>query len=124
MPTFGKESRENRDQCDPRLIEVLNEAIKHFDFSVICGYRGPDEQDELYRRGYSNARWGKSKHNHQPARAFDIIPYPNGWRSEPDEWYRQGTYILAAASQLGVRLYWGGHWENLVDMAHFELMDD
>ena len=39
MPSFGARSQTNLDTCDPELIRLLNEAIKHVDFSVIEGHR-------------------------------------------------------------------------------------
>lgn len=121
MPSFGIRSKRCRDTCHPKLQEVLDEAIKHYDFSVIWGHRGRYDQDEAYRTGNSKLRWPLSKHNSLPSRAFDVIPYPNGFKSDDSEFYLQATHILRAALELGVPLNWGGHWKNFKDLAHFEL---
>lgn len=123
MPSFGTNSKRHRDTCHPDLQRVLNEAIKHYDFSVIWGHRGQAEQDRAYSEGNSQLRWPKSKHNKYPSHAFDVIPYPNGFKNPDEEFYVLATYILSAASKCGVRLRWGGHWTSLKDLAHFELIE-
>jgi peptidoglycan LD-endopeptidase CwlK len=122
MPSLGKRSREKRDQCEVELQGVLDEAINHFDFSVICGFRGREEQEQAFAEGNSNAQWGQSKHNVSPSRAFDIIPYPLGFAADDKVFYEMATHVLGAASKRGVCLRWGGHFRSLKDLAHFELI--
>ena len=82
-----------------------------------------DTQNRYFNEGVSKVRWPNSKHNSYPSRAFDIIPYPDGFDANNAEFDRMATYILSAASRLGVRLEWGGHWKSFKDYAHFELRD-
>ena len=49
MPTFGKRSTTNLNEAHPKLQRVFNEVIKHFDCSVIQGYRLKEEQDKANR---------------------------------------------------------------------------
>lgn len=121
MPQFGTASKDRRDQCDVKLQCVLDEAIKHYDFSVIWGFRDQPTQDRMFADGRSQLKWPYSKHNRKPARAFDVIPYPEGFAASDETFYKQATYILRSAATVGVRLIWGGHWPNLKDLAHFEL---
>lgn len=81
MPSFSKRSLNNLATCHPDLIRVAQEAIKHFDFVVICGERGEKEQNAAYARGASNARYGQSAHNYSPSLAFDAVPYPIDWQN-------------------------------------------
>ena len=127
MPQFGKSSREKRNTCDAELQKILDEAIKHIDFTVVWGHRDMEEQNRAYNDGHSRNRWPTSKHNSYPARAFDIVPYPQGYDATYAQFFELATYILASASALGVRLEWGGHWKNYTgkgsndrDWAHFE----
>lgn len=127
MPQFGSKSRERRDTCDQELQDVLNEAIKHFDFSIIWGQRGEEDQNTAFRTGKSRLRWPLSKHNKLPSVAFDIVPYPGGYTASYESFYEMASYVLGAASKLGVPLIWGGHWKNYTgkgdndrDWAHFE----
>lgn len=123
MPRFGKQSKENVSECHQDLQDVLNEAINHYDFSCIEGHRNQGKQNHYFSIGTSTVKWPNSKHNSQPSRAADCIPYPDGFDAEDSTFYEMATHILGAASRVGVRLKWGGHWKNFKDLAHFELMD-
>lgn len=106
---------------------VLNEAIKHFDFAVVWGHRGEADQTRAFRAGLSRNPFPTSKHNSLPSKAFDIVPYPEGYEASYERFYEMATYVFAAASKLGVKIRWGGHWKNYTgkgdndrDWAHFE----
>ena len=124
MPSFGTRSTSNLITCDQKLQDVLNEAIKHFDFSIIWGHRGMEEQNRIFDKGYSKLRWPMSRHNTRPSRAFDVVPYPDGYRASDETFYFLATCILRAAMELGIHLTWGGHWKNFKDLAHFQLKDN
>jgi len=81
MPEFGKRSEECLESCDVRIQKVLREAIKHYDFSVIKGHRGKDEQNDAFREGNSQLKFPSSKHNKHPSQAVDIVPYPVDWEN-------------------------------------------
>lgn len=123
MPTFGRQSKANLETVDPILRQVLEEAIKHTDFTVIDGHRDMERQNQYYIEGTSKVRWPNSGHNTYPSRAADLVPYPRGFDNDDEQFYFMATHVLAAACELGVRLDWGGHWYNFKDLAHFELKD-
>ena len=123
MPSFGRKSKEKLATCEQELQDVMNEAIKRYDFSVIDGHRDMERQNSYFNDGVSQVRWPNSKHNSYPSRAVDIIPYPSGFDAHHTEFDRMATFVLGAASDLGVRLEWGGHWKNFKDYAHFELKE-
>lgn len=123
MPSFSQQSKQKLATCEQELQDVMNEAIKRYDFSVIDGHRDMGTQNRYFNEGVSKVMWPHSKHNSYPSRAVDIIPYPNGFDNPNSEFDRMATFILGVASELGVRLDWGGHWENFKDYAHFELKD-
>lgn len=120
MAKFSEKSKERLATCEQELQDVLNEAIKYYDFSCICGHRDMEAQNRAFNEGHSQLRYPKSNHNSYPSRAVDIIPYPTGY-NDVDEFYIMASYVLAAAIKLGVRLKWGGHWKNFKDYPHFEL---
>ena len=105
------------------LEDVLNEAIKHIDFSIIDGHRDMERQNHYFNEGVSKVRWPNSKHNAFPSNAVDIIPYPGGFDNPNSAFDRMATYVLSAAAELGVPLEWGGHWKSFPDYAHFELKE-
>jgi peptidoglycan L-alanyl-D-glutamate endopeptidase CwlK len=75
MPSFGAASLERLATCDARLQAIAKAAIVHWDFSIICGYRGEAEQNAAFKSGASKTPWPKSMHNSLPARAFDFAPF-------------------------------------------------
>lgn len=129
MPTFGTKSRQAVNTLDEDLKDLLNKAIEGVDFSVVWGHRDMEAQNTAFAEGNSRNRWPTSKHNSYPAIAFDVVPYPHGYNAPYRAFFEMATYILAAASEQGVALRWGGHWKNYTgkglndrDWAHFEMI--
>ena len=121
MPKFGKRSKRELETAHPDLQRIFNEVIKIYDCSVICGHRGKEDQDLAYRSGKSNAKWPKSNHNKNPARAVDCVPYPVDW-SNINEFYRLAGVVKAVAFRLGIKIKWGGDFKGAWDKPHFELV--
>ena len=88
MPKFGRKSRTRLATCDKNLQKLFNEVVKHFDCSVLVGFRGKDEQNSAYKNGYSKVKWPNGKHNSNPSFAVDVAPYPINWKIGRD------SYIL------------------------------
>lgn len=137
---FGKRSRANLDTCHPDLVRLMEKVLSYevMDFSVIEGHRSPERQQELYRQGRSQID-GVSKlgmHNHNPSLAVDILPYPsvvngvNVWNDNQRFSVLAGL-VFAAASDLGIKVRWGGDWDgdgnnadsNFHDLPHFEIIN-
>jgi|TARA_Y100000310_G_scaffold282832_1_gene304374 peptidoglycan L-alanyl-D-glutamate endopeptidase CwlK len=124
MPHFGKKSVANLKGVDTKLVNVLNQAIKHFDFSVIEGVRTLETQKEYVAKGVSKTL--KSKH--LEGRAVDIAPYPIDY-DDTERFVYLGGFILGVASQLGIKIRWGLDWDSdtytkdtgFRDEGHFEL---
>ena len=79
MPVFGKASLKELSECDARLQEIANEAIKYFDFSVLEGHRNERDQNIAYAKGLSKLKWPFGNHNASPSRAMDLAPFPIDW---------------------------------------------
>lgn len=120
MATFGKQSIENKLTCHLDLQAILDEAIKHYDFKIICGHRGEDEQNQAYRMGRSKVRWPNSKHNSIPSKAADCAPYPIDWE-DLERFNEMAIHIKTAADKLGAEIRWGGDWK-MKDYPHVELV--
>jgi len=123
MPSFGSKSKRTLATCDKDIQDVLNEAIKHIDFSCIWGHRSKEAQNTAFRDDFSKVEWPNSKHNTKPSRAVDIVPYPGGFDNDDEAFYLLATYVLRAANEKGVNLVWGGHWRSFRDLAHYQLKD-
>ena len=130
MPSFGRTSIRKLSECDECIQIVLNDVVKEFDCSVICGYRDEAAQEELFRVGKSHVQYPKSKHNVRPSLAVDVVPYPVNWQDRERFTYFAG-YVLGVAAAHGIRLRWGGDWNgdwnvrdnHFDDLPHFELRD-
>jgi peptidoglycan L-alanyl-D-glutamate endopeptidase CwlK len=135
MPIFGKTSRERLETCHPDIQEVLNEAIKHYDFVVVCGHRNKEEQDKAYAQGLSKARWPDSKHNTFPSMAVDVAPYDASKRAidwnDRTAFARLAGFIQGLAAAKGIKLRYGGDWdgdgimeeEKFRDLPHLEISE-
>lgn len=51
MASFGRRSLDRLATAHPDLQKVMKEAIQNFDFTVLYGYRTPEEQRDLYKIG-------------------------------------------------------------------------
>ena len=133
MPAFGRSSREKLNTCDPFLIEIMEEAIKVMDFTVLEGIRGREDQEKAFREGRSKAKYGESKHNSFPSRAIDIAPWPIDWE-DAEAFVLLAGVVMAVAHRLGYGdlVRWGGDWdsdrrtkdERFRDYPHYELSEN
>ena len=129
MPSFGKRSQEQLDTCDYRIRDILNEAIQLYDFSVLCGHRGKEEQNKAVREKRSKVEYPNSKHNSSPSLAVDIAPYPIDWKDR-ERFILLAGLITGIAHEKGHIIRWGGAWNGLKtmrknkfnDLVHFEVI--
>ena len=135
MAQFGKQSLARLSTCHPDIQTVMNEAIKHFDFTVLYGTRSSEEQFQLYKvgRSFVAGKWvvtgktvtnldgvtKKSNHNYSPSHAIDIAPYPIDW-NDISRFKQMATVVKQAMVTTGIQLQWGGDWK-MLDYPHFEL---
>ena len=76
---FGKKSLERLAEIHPDLQKICNELIKEMDVTILCGYRGKEEQNTAFINGKSKLQFPNSKHNKKLALAVDIAPSPIDW---------------------------------------------
>lgn len=130
MAKFGNRSLKELQTCSKVLRLILTQAIELYDFSVLKGFRGEQEQNKAYREGKSKLQYPESKHNQTPSRAVDIAPYPIDWEDKKRFYYLAGL-IKGIAHAEGVKIRWGGDWDrdgdfddqSFNDLPHFELVD-
>jgi len=128
MPRFGKGSLFQLQSVHPDLQELFKEVVKHFDCSVIEGFRGKEKQDRAYNEGKSKVKFPKGKHNQIPSEAVDIAPYPIDW-DDKERFYYFAGFVMGVASQMDYKIRWGGDWNNdtevqdtrFKDLVHFEI---
>ena len=121
MYQLGKTSRQRLQGVDPRLVRVVERAIKitSQDFTVLEGVRSSETQREYVRRGVSQTM--NSRHLRQPdgyAKAVDLVPWAGGmprWEW-PLIWPIADAMRIAAREQC-VPIRWGGGWFRLDQLA-------
>jgi peptidoglycan LD-endopeptidase CwlK len=130
VPALSKSSLDKLSTCDPRIQEVILEAIKYYDFTVLVGHRTKEDQDKAVAEKKSTKAWPNSKHNSLPSRAIDIAPYPIDWSDLPRFALLVG-FIIGLAKARGINLRSGLDWDDdgvikehtLIDGPHIELID-
>lgn len=120
MPKFGTRSLNERKTLHPLLKEIADEAIKHFDFTILCGYRDKKAQMEAYNKGTSKLKFPYSKHNVLPSLAMDLAPFPIDWH-DVERFEMLAKLILWIAEDKKITIVWGGNWKTFRDLPHFEL---
>ncbi|MHA1496565.1 MAG: hypothetical protein ACTSRT_03205 [Promethearchaeota archaeon] len=116
-------SIENLRGCNRNLITLFTMATEDspIDFSIICGYRNKEDQEDAFKGGFSNLHFPYSRHNEFPSMAVDVVPYPVDW-SDLDKFKLLGKHILSVAKRLGIKVKWPIKLNNgTVDYPHYEL---
>lgn len=121
-------SKRRTEGVHPDLLRVRDRALEicpiDFGHPAHAGKRSDDEQLELFNSGASQCDGIKKRSRHQDAKAIDFYAYVNGRASwEPRHLVQVAAAFLQAASELGVRIAWGGHWKGFKDMPHVQLID-
>jgi len=131
---FSQRSLSRLQTCHPDLqllmVEALGDPECPCDMSVLCGYRGEEEQNAAYASGASKLKFPQSRHNQTPSLAVDVAPYINGAISWDWEHYHPlAEHIKATWQRLEQRelttgnhsLSWGGDWTSFKDGPHWQL---
>lgn len=131
---FGKNSKNQLSTCHPDLRNLFNEVIKHHNCAILVGYRGEKEQNQAVREGRSKLKYPRSKHNKEPSRGVDVIPWfgnpPHIRWDDREAFYCFGGFVLGIAAKMGISIRWGGDWDRdtelhdqtFFDLPHFELI--
>tara|TARA_R100000152_G_C6696980_1_gene127308 strand:+ start:116 stop:508 length:393 start_codon:yes stop_codon:yes gene_type:complete len=130
MAKFGRRSKERLKSCDKKLQKVFNEVIKHVDCSVLEGHRSAERQNKLYDEGKTKVRYPNGRHNADPSRAVDVVPYPIDW-DDRERFHLFAGFVIGIARSMNIKLRWGGDWNmnfevddnNFDDFPHFEIKD-
>jgi len=130
MYKWGPRSIKHLVTLDERLQKVLNEVIKYVDCSIIEGHRSGERQNKLFEKGRTKVKYPHGRHNSNPSRAVDVVPYPIDW-DDRERFHLFAGFVIGIGQSMGIRLRWGGDWNmnfevddnNFDDFPHFELVD-
>ena len=92
------------------------------------GHRSAERQDKLFEEGRTKVKYPNGRHNANPSRAVDVVPYPIDW-DDRERFHLFAGFVLGIAKSMGINLRWGGDWNqnfevddnNFDDFPHFEL---
>ena len=129
MPKYSNTTQVRLSQSHPLLQQVFNQVINTVDCTIIESHRSEERQNELFDQGKSQLKFPDGKHNQMPSLAVDAAPYPINWNDRERATLFAG-FVLGVASEMGVKLRWGGDWNmnfetkdnNFDDLWHFELV--
>lgn len=130
MAKFGQKSKQRLGECHPDLQRLFNQVIKHYDCTVLCGFRDEATQNKAVAEKRSTKTFPHSKHNQFPSIAIDVVPYPIDW-DDMQRFRHFAGFVEGMAMAMGIKIRSGGDWDSdrqfddqrLIDMPHFELMD-
>ena len=127
MARFGKRSRSRLKGVNPKLVNVLNEAIKLMDLTILEGLRSVERQKELVASGASKTM--KSKH--LKGWAVDVTPYPVDFDSAKgiNRHYYMAGMLRGIAHMMKIPVRSGADWDSdgeikdqkFNDLVHIEL---
>ena len=125
MFKLSRRSNKHLKDVHPDLVKVVRRALEitKVDFGIpfTGGYRTAEQQNALFKAGKSQLDGYNRSSRHQFGKAVDVFAYVDGAASwDEDHLTHIATAMLAAASELGIKLRWGGHFKSFIDMPHFE----
>ncbi len=128
MFKLSTSSKERLLGVDFRVIEIIDYALKisKVDFGIPAdgGLRSGKRQKQLFDAELSKCDGINNVSAHQRGLAFDVYAYVDGKANwERTHLTSVAAAILQAASVLGYKLEWGGHWKSFCDFPHFQLVD-
>ena len=133
---YGDRSLRRLHTCHKDLILLCNEVVRAWDNTILPygGHRTEEEQELAFAEGRTTKHWPDSKHNNVPSLAVDMGPWhseevpPLNW-GNLERWRAFGGFVMGIAYGMGIKLRWGGDWDNdtnvsdqkFNDLTHFEL---
>jgi len=138
MSNFKLSNRSLRrlEGVNPKLINLLLLAIKRtpVDFGVawMGGLRTAEEQNQLFKEGYSQRDGYEKISNHQLGDAVDLNVFVGSKMVESEKMLCLIAGVMfSCANELNIRVRWGGDWDEdgdirdnkFNDMYHFEIIN-
>jgi peptidoglycan L-alanyl-D-glutamate endopeptidase CwlK len=129
-------SLERAKDVNPKLINLILLAIRRtpIDFGVawMGGKRTAEEQNQLFKEGYSQCDGYEKLSKHQSGDAIDLNIFVGSKLVENKEMLCVVAGVMfSCANELGIKIIWGRDWNNngdirdnkFNDQYHFEIND-
>lgn len=120
MFKLSQRSKDRLKGVHPDLVKVVEHAIEisTVDFAVLEGLRTPERQKVLKEAGASQTLNSR----HITGHAVDLGAWVDGEvRWDWPLYHQIAKAMNEAASELGIKIVWGGSWARFKDGPHFEL---
>ena len=118
--TLNKKSLDRLSGVHSDLVAVVKLAIElsDIDFQVIEGVRSKARQEQLFKVGASQTLNSR----HLTGHAVDLAALVNdSIRWDWPLYFKIADAMKKAATQLKIKIVWGGDWRTFKDGPHFEL---
>lgn len=124
---FSQKSLEKLASVDVKLQTLAKKVleISPIDFSITCGLRTKEEQEQLVKEGKSKTIYSK----HLLGKAIDILPCKEKYNKPTDIFILVGLFI-AKAKELNINIRVGALWDynstkdnNFIDAYHIQVED-
>lgn len=131
MPRFSRGSMQRLKTCHEDLQLLFLTVVRNYDCTITDGHRDKATQDKYFKQGLSKLKYPESKHNKKPSMAVDVAPFVSGKLSfDHKQCYNFAGFVMATALTLGIKVRWGGDWDQdrdvkdqtFNDLVHFELV--
>lgn len=120
VKALNKKSLDRLSGVHPDLVAVVKLAIElsDIDFQVIEGVRSKARQEQLVKAGASRTLNSR----HLTGHAVDLAALVNdSIRWDWPLYFKIADAMKKAATQLKIKIVWGGDWKTFKDGPHFEL---
>lgn len=129
---WGQRSLERMEGVNPILIQCATIALSKSQHDMTIpnfgGVRTAEDQNGLFKKGYSKADGYEKKSYHQSKNALDVIPVEGGYKNDKafrhfaGKMFSAWQAMIAAGENKGYTLEWGGHWQNFIDVPHWQIV--
>ena len=129
---WGNLSKKRMDGVNEILIECATRALEMSEHDMTIpwmgGHRTAEEQNKIFKDGASQKDGFNSLSYHQTGNALDVIPvvgkYANdkGFRHYAKCMFIAWQKIIREGRDQGYTLEWGGHWQNFIDVPHWQIV--
>lgn len=106
----------------PSLISLVRMVAAKIPCMVVEAHRDEVAQHLAYESHHSTLEWPNSKHNHLPSLAVDLAPLPYN-PNDVRLLYYFGGYVCATAQAAGIKIRWGGNWDDDLQLSHQKFLD-
>ncbi len=130
MYKFGTRSIERLKGVNPDMVKCLEMAlaISKCDMTIpwMGGLRSSEDQKSIFEKGNSKCDGYSKKSYHQSGNAADCIPVVGGYSNDKDFRHFAGCMFhvwqkLLKSGEVNGLLEWGGHWQNFIDLPHWQI---